>query len=390
MEGLETLHPTLAARMSFIYDKHQKPPMDRVKDGGSMRNACAKRNSVEWFDGNVDQAVHLVPNCPLRTETFHVQLSRRNFRGDEDVPRVKTFLTGRERWDGLPDYWNAGKSTVATYQAMFEGPPSNHQFWEDAEHNLQVYLWLSPELAERVDGFSNSWRVLMHPATRSEQLLTQALVHAETELAAASADRATGERLSTVAYGEDQWMASLLERHGYVRGSPVEVYMTQALDREIELPSLADGYRIRRFDPQGDLIQRSGVQVDAFAGLSEPDDWSIENTRRFIRWYQGRDDVDLVVESATGEIASFAVFLVDSVTGLGELDPVGTRSAHQRRGLSKAVLLSGLNYLKGNGLHSAVVRTGVENVAAIRSYQSVGFRVVDRLFRYTKQPDARG
>jgi ribosomal protein S18 acetylase RimI-like enzyme len=85
-----------------------------------------------------------------------------------------------------------------------------------------------------------------------------------------------------------------------------------------------------------------------------------------------------------GEIASFALFLVDPGTLVGELDPVGTRVAHQRKGLAKAVLLSGLPYLKSKGMRHVAVRTGVENFPAIRTYESVGFEIVDHLYRYTK------
>ena len=114
-------------------------------------------------------------------------------------------------------------------------------------------------------------------------------------------------------------------------------------------------------------------------------EWAIENTKRFLQWYEGREDLDLVALSSTGEIASFGVFLIDPVTLVGELDPVGTRASHQRRGLSKTVLCTGLHYMKSRGMKRAVVRTGVDNMPAIRAYESVGFSVVDHLYRYTKQ-----
>ena len=182
----------------------------------------------------------------------------------------------------------------------------------------------------------------------------------------------------------DTWLASLLEEHGYTKEDALDVYMQRGLDDPIDKPIIAGGYVIRPLDVETDLVQRAGVQSDAFGGQPEPGEWSIENTRRFLRWYEGREDLDLVAVSAAGEIASFAVFLVDPGTLVGELDPVGTRGSHQRKGLSKAVLLSGLQYMKLKGMQRAVVRTGVENAPAIRTYESVGFRVVDHLYRYTK------
>jgi len=164
----------------------------------------------------------------------------------------------------------------------------------------------------------------------------------------------------------------------------LDVYMQRSLDDTIDEPSLARGYIIRPLDSEKDLFQRAGVQSDAFGGQPEPGEWAIENTRRFFRWYEGRKDLDLVAVSEKGEIASFAVFLIDPCTLVGELDPVGTRALHQQKGLSKAVLLSGLKYMKSECMKQVVVRTGVENIPAIRTYQSAGFQVVDHLYRYTK------
>jgi len=138
-------------------------------------------------------------------------------------------------------------------------------------------------------------------------------------------------------------------------------------------------------DVETDIVQRAGVQSDAFAGQPEPGEWALENINRFLSWYDGRVDLDLVAVSSGGEIASFAVFLIDRGTLVGELDPVGTRASHQRKGLSKAILLSGMQHMKSNGMKHVAVRTGVDNVPAIATYESVGFRVVDHLYRYTRR-----
>jgi GNAT superfamily N-acetyltransferase len=265
-----------------------------------------------------------------------------DFPGHRDLSRVKAFLQGRERWQSPPDYWTAGKSTVGTFQTVFDGPASHHRFWHDGSGAYHAYLWLHPEPSETIEGNGNSWRMLIHPEHRSAELAREVM-----------------------AYAED---------------------MQRRLSDPIGEPELPAGYTIRPLNAKTDVVQRAGVQSDAFAGEPEPGEWALENTERFLRWYQGRDDLDLVAVSNTGEIASFAVFLVDPVTEVGELDPVGTRESHQRKGLSKAVLLSGLQYLRSKNMEVAVVRTGVRNAAAIHTYESVGFSVVDHLYRYTKVP----
>ncbi len=106
--------------------------------------------------------------------------------------------------------------------------------------------------------------------------------------------------------------------------------------------------------------------------------------RRFIQWYEGREDIDLVAVASSGTIASYAGCLIDPVTRLGEFDPVGTRPSFQRQGLARAIMLTGLRYMKERGMKNAVVRTDADNNPAINLYESVGFAIVDRLYQYVK------
>jgi mycothiol synthase len=308
-----------------------------------------------------------------------------NYLGHQDLSRVKAFLQGRERWQSPSDYWTAGKSTVGTFQAIFDSPTSHHRFWHDGSGAYHAYLWLHPEPSETIEGNGNSWRMLIHPEHRSAEFVRGVMAYAEDQLLQLADQSSVGEPVETVAYGEDNWLASLVHERGYTRQEALDVYMQRSLGDPIGEPELPAGYTIRPLNARTDVVQRAGVQSDAFAGQPEPGEWALENTERFLRWYQGRDDLDLIAVSSTGEIASFAVFLVDPVTEVGELDPVGTRESHQRKGLSKAVLLSGLQYLRLKNMEVAVVRTGVGNTAAIRTYESVGFSVVDHLYRYTKE-----
>ncbi len=300
---------------------------------------------------------------------------------------MKDFLRGREPPQSQLDYWTAGKSTVGTFHTIFDSPLSHHKFWSDEEGQYQAYLWLHPEPSDTIVGSNNSWQMLIHPQERTRALVDTIVACAEEQLPKLVVNSVANKPIETVVYGEDTWLASLLTAHGYTKHEALEVYMRRSLDQVIDKPSLASGYTIRPLDAKNDTYQRAGVQSDAFAGEPEPGAWAIENVERFLRWYEGRDDLDLVATTVSGEIVSFAVFLVDPVTLVGELDPVGTRATHQRKGISKAILFSGLQYLKSKNMKHAVVRTGVENTPAIRTYESVGFEVVDHLYRYIKTAD---
>lgn len=316
-----------------------------------------------------------------------MKLNLSDFQGIDDVPRVKEFLLGRELWQSPPDYWTAGKSTVGTFHTIFDSPSAHHMFWQDDKGKFQAHAWIHPEPSETIAADANSWRMLIHPEYRTKEFMGSVLALAELRLSELANKHSEADPLETVAYGTDTSLKTVLEGQGYTKQEALEVYMQRSLDDVIDIPRLSDGYIIRPLDPEKDVVQRAGVQSDAFAGEAEPNQWSIQNTKRFLSWYEGREDLDLVAVSEKGEIASFAVFLIDPGTSIGELDPVGTRASHQRKGLSKAVLLSGLQYMRSKNMKHATVRTNVGNSGAIRTYESVGFHLTDQLYRYTKSPN---
>jgi ribosomal protein S18 acetylase RimI-like enzyme len=70
---------------------------------------------------------------------------------------------------------------------------------------------------------------------------------------------------------------------------------------------------------------------------------------------------------------------------LGHFEPVGTHPDYQRKGLGKVLLLESLRRLKAEGMTAADVCTYYDNDAAIRLYESVGFRIVKKLMTYTRK-----
>ena len=314
-----------------------------------------------------------------------MNLNRRHFRGEEDVSKIKDFVRGKQYWDRLPDYWNTGKSTQAIYLTLFGSAPSDHLLWEDSNGDIQAYTWLSFEENQRIGGQRGAWRILIHPDRRQGKLAEEMLLQAEDQLRAQSRLTTNDDSLKTVAYETDIWLISLIEAHGYVREDHLDVYLRRSLAQEIPEPGIADGYVIREFKGEIEIEQRAGAQIESFGGPSERGERSISDARRTIRWYEGREDADLVAVSSSGSIASYAVCLIDPVTKLGEFDPVGARPSHRRQGLSRAVMLTGLKHMKEKGMTNAVVRTNADNYPAISLYESVGFEIADKLYRYVKR-----
>jgi SAM-dependent methyltransferase len=81
----------------------------------------------------------------------------------------------------------------------------------------------------------------------------------------------------------------------------------------------------------------------------------------------------------------FCVRADDSKNRTGELEPVGTHRNYRRMGLGKAVVLEGLRSLKRQGATEAIVYASDTNEAAIKLYESVGFRTIHRFFDFSKR-----
>jgi ribosomal protein S18 acetylase RimI-like enzyme len=97
-----------------------------------------------------------------------------------------------------------------------------------------------------------------------------------------------------------------------------------------------------------------------------------------------RPELDLVVTTPEGELAAFALAWFDPSNKIGMFDPVGCHVGHQRRGLTRAVMLDGLRKLKMLGGRTAILCSSGTDAGATGFYQAVGFKQLDRLYSWTK------
>jgi ribosomal protein S18 acetylase RimI-like enzyme len=89
-------------------------------------------------------------------------------------------------------------------------------------------------------------------------------------------------------------------------------------------------------------------------------------------------ELDLIVETAEGRLASFCIGWVDRRLGVGSFEPVGTHPDFRRLGLGQQVTYEGLRRMKAMGMHSAKIGTAGFNERAFALYCSCGFELRDR------------
>jgi mycothiol synthase len=214
----------------------------------------------------------------------------------------------------------------------------------------------------------------VHPACHSPELADELVAVAEKRLAFTSKD----ERQKVWFYIDthDQIFQKALLDHGFSRVDRPEVNEIQhrrRLDASLPEPPAIAGYTIR---PLGDGLELLERCYASGLGFHEDDIHIARDNRDHPEWYRSiqsaplyRRDLDLVAAAADGSIASFCTIWFDDVTRTAYFEPVATVPAHQRKGLSRAVMLHGLHRLRHMGCKVAFV--GGYSEAANALYFSV-------------------
>jgi mycothiol synthase len=190
-----------------------------------------------------------------------------------------------------------------------------------------------------------------------------------------------GGRLHTMwIWEDDHALIAMLRRRGYAPSSYVMRYMLRSLHAPIPDPVVPAGFHLRHAAGESEVEARVEVHRAAF----HPSRLTVETWRALMQ-ASGYDlRLDTVTVAPDGRLASFALGWLDAENRIGEFEPVGTAPAFQRRGLGKAAILGGLHQMKALGAASAVVYVEEENTAAVRLYESAGFRAANRIHEYVK------
>jgi len=195
------------------------------------------------------------------------------------------------------------------------------------------------------------------------------------------------DSLSSDAHGSYPERIGLLEKHGFAREAWSGLHLERALDQPIPDPKIPQGFIIRPVAGKSEDAAWVGLHQAAFGTQN----MTLE-VRQSMTGVAGYDrDLDLVAVGPDGILAAY-VFgwynLEDNAwcgRKIGFTDPIGTHPAYQRRGLSRALLLEALHRLKHRGLDTARLGTRSLNLAMQKTAQSVGFSIVDEIWRFKKK-----
>jgi mycothiol synthase len=317
------------------------------------------------MDSNLDHTI------PVHSSTS------RFYESERDLQQMQALLMeARSRTDDWR-YWHVGELQFGFFMVVCHLIPQEHiRLWHNSEGRLVGYAILGEDP-------SFDYQVL--PEYEWSGIETEAIVWAETHLAELCKRDAQqwGGNFVSGARQDDARRIAFLEQHGFRRGEYAEVNMLRSLDEPIPEATFPPGCQVRAVAAAGEISNRAAAQREVW----HP--WTVGNVgdedyAYFMQLPGYNRDLDVVAVAPDGVIAAYVNGWIDPINRIGDFGPVGALPAYRRQGLTRAVLLEGLRRMKAHGMDRVCVSTGDTNTPALRLYESVGFRIVNKYLEYIK------
>jgi GNAT superfamily N-acetyltransferase len=175
----------------------------------------------------------------------------------------------------------------------------------------------------------------------------------------------------------DAVLREVLVGHGFEIEKDGVVETRLAADARPEISPLHEDYRLSsRLDAMlrpHHMIDRSGLDVET----------RLRQTSLY------RPGLDLLVLDRRDRVAAYGLFWFDPETATGLVEPMRTEDEHQRRGLARHLLTTGIDLLAETGAVSIKICFEPDNPAARGLYLSVGFEPVKQTVVFSRRAGAR-
>ncbi|MEO6572144.1 MAG: GNAT family N-acetyltransferase [Ilumatobacteraceae bacterium] len=180
----------------------------------------------------------------------------------------------------------------------------------------------------------------------------------------AHARRAGIDAVSLEVDRADHVLRTILAGRGFTVEGPGVVEAWMDADARPAISPIRECYRLTGRDAA--ILDRPHHMINPRRDTTDP-----EPRLRQTSLY--RPDLDLAVYTDQGEVAAYGLFWFDPVTSVGLVEPMRTEDDHQRQGLARHVLTSGLELLAQAGATRIKICFEPDNPASSHLYPSVGF-----------------
>ena len=298
------------------------------------------------------------------------------YQGEGDAGRMRELLISMRT--ASHSCWHVGDLVWRLFlQSLQHDLGQTFCLWNDGDGGLAGFAVWTPS---RYRLGVVSFELQIHPRLRGRGLEEEMLDWVEEQRPWAT----TAVCLVTDVgvYEDDQGQITVLERRGFRRTDGESVLFIYPLDEPVAEPLLPDGYTVRPVAGEREAGVRAAAHRDAFDSTRITHEAYLR-----LMQMQGYDrDLDTVVVAPDGTIAAFCLGWLDAVNQVGEVEPAGTRQDFRRQGLGQAAVLAGLRRMQARGAKSVVVGpVDAAEEAAMRLYQSAGFRPIYRVYGYARE-----
>jgi mycothiol synthase len=307
------------------------------------------------------------------------RLSCRAYTGPQDLEAMLRLIKQR------PPEWVAEFPGIIDLQELLATPKiqANTRLWTDPDGALVCFAFLDG------DQISASVTFELPPGWNNAAIASEVIAWAEASIRKASPARTGNFPLEASANSENIERIALLEGLGFEHQSGGIVHMERSLDNPIEEPQLPQGFLIRPIKGEAE----AGAWVSLHRAALGTENMTLEYKLAMMRTQSYDPKLDLVAATVDGGLAAYCVCFFNpeenALTGrkVGHTDPIATHPDFRRKGLSKALMLTGLFLLRARGMDIAHLGTSCENIGMIRTAKSVGFCITQSVSCYTKPID---
>ncbi len=177
---------------------------------------------------------------------------------------------------------------------------------------------------------------------------------------------------------DDTDRIALLERNGFARADWHLLHFARPLDAPVSAPTFPAGFTIRHLAGADDLRGYVDLHRAAFVSANMTVAWK----ERVTRMPQYIANLDLVAIAPDGQFAAFCVGWLHGDEG--QIEPLGVHPDFVGLGLGRALLLEAFRRFRAHGATVAHVEVYNDNPHAQHLYESVGFHVEHRVWKYKR------
>jgi mycothiol synthase len=187
--------------------------------------------------------------------------------------------------------------------------------------------------------------------------------------------------LETWVFEADKQRQDLLVSCGYEQDKFHMLNRRRDMNQAIPSAALANNYHIRGMNRSAaDCRQVANLLNAAFnRDFHKPEEYMNFQTAPHYR-----PEYDFVAVASDGTIAANAQLTIVEENSYAEFEPVCTHPEHQRKGLARALMATGLKVLQAKGIKTAYVDAASDNPASNALYEQMGFTDAKRLYLWKK------